>query len=93
MDVDTAVTEVAAAVGLAEGEAGIRDILAALLTAEPAAVREVARLAELPVPIVAAVCGELRKRGIVDTQRPVRLTASGRDAVLAANGGTIAPGP
>jgi predicted methyltransferase/DNA-directed RNA polymerase subunit RPC12/RpoP len=87
MDVDTAVTEVAAAVGLAEGEAGIRDILAALLTAEPAAVREVARLAELPVPIVAAACGELRKRGIVDTQRPVRLTATGRDAVLTANGG------
>jgi predicted methyltransferase/DNA-directed RNA polymerase subunit RPC12/RpoP len=87
MDVDTAVTEVAAAVGLAEGEAGIRDILAALLSAEPAAVREVARLAELPVPIVAAVCGELRKRGIVDTQRPVRLTASGREAVAAATGG------
>jgi predicted methyltransferase len=89
MDVDTAVTEVAAAVGLAEGEAGIRDILAALLTAEPAAVREVARLAELPVPIVAAACGELRKRGIVDSKRPVRLTASGRDAVLTANGGTV----
>jgi N4-bis(aminopropyl)spermidine synthase len=89
MDVDTAVTEVAAAVGLAEGEAGIRDILAALLSAEPAAVREVARLAELPVPIVAAACNELRKRGIVDTQRPVRLTSSGRDAVQAAAG---APG-
>jgi N4-bis(aminopropyl)spermidine synthase len=88
MDMDTAVTEVAAAVGLAEGEAGIRDILAALLTAEPAAVREVARLAELPVPIVAAACGELRKRGIVDTQRPVRLTAVGRDAVVASVGGT-----
>ncbi len=86
MDVDTAVTEVAVAVGLAEGEAGIRDILAALLTAEPAAVREVARLAELPVPIVAAACGELRKRGIVDTQRPVRLTAGGRDIALAATG-------
>ncbi len=89
MDVDTAVTEVAAAVGLAEGEAGIRDILAALLTAEPAAVREVARLAELPVPIVAAACGELRKRGFVDSKRPVRLTASGREAVLTANGGTV----
>jgi predicted methyltransferase/DNA-directed RNA polymerase subunit RPC12/RpoP len=88
MDVDTAVTEVAGAVGLAEGEAGIRDILSALLSAEPAAVREVARLAELPVPIVAAVCGELRKRGIVDTQRPVRLTAAGRAAVRAAAGGT-----
>jgi predicted methyltransferase/DNA-directed RNA polymerase subunit RPC12/RpoP len=75
-------------VGLAEGEAGVRDILVALLSAEPAAVREVARLAELPVPIVAAVCNELRKRGIVDTQRPVRLTADGRKAVMAASGGT-----
>jgi N4-bis(aminopropyl)spermidine synthase len=87
MDVDSAVTEVAAAVGLAEGEAGIRDILAAVLVAEPAAVREVARLAELPVPIVAAACNELRKRGIVDTQRPVRLTADGRKAVEAVSGG------
>jgi N4-bis(aminopropyl)spermidine synthase len=86
MDVDSAVTEVAAAVGLAEGESGIRDILAAVLAAEPAAVRDVARLAELPVPIVAAACNELRKRGIVDTQRPVRFTAAGRDAVAAANG-------
>jgi len=86
MDVDTAVTEVAAAVGLAEGESGIRDILAAVVAAEPAAVREVARLAELPVPIVAAVCNELRKRGIIDTQRPVRLTAKGREAVAAAGG-------
>ena len=81
MDVDSAVTEVAAAVGLAEGESGIRDILAAVLAAEPAAVRDVARLAELPVPIVAAACNELRKRGIVDTQRPVRFTAAGRDEI------------
>lgn len=86
MDLDSAVTEVAAAVSLAEGEAGIRDILAALLSAEPAAVREVARLAELPVPIVAAACNELRKRGIVDMQRPVRLTAGGREAVSAVVG-------
>jgi N4-bis(aminopropyl)spermidine synthase len=87
MDVDSAVTEVAAAVGLAEGEAGIRDILAAVLVAEPAAVREVARLAELPVPIVAAACNELRKRGVVDTRRPVRLTSDGRKAVEAVSGG------
>ncbi len=88
MDVDSAVTQVAAAVGLAEGEAGIRDILAAVLVAEPAAVREVARLAELPVPIVAAACNELRKRGFVDTQRPVRLTTDGRAAVDAVTAGT-----
>ena len=87
MDIDEVVTAVAAAVGLAEGESGIRDILSALLTAEPAAVREVARLAELPVPIVAASCNELRKHGIVDTQRPVRLTDSGRSAVAAATAG------
>ena len=85
MDVDEIVTAVAGAVGLAEGESGIRDILLAVLAAEPAAVREVARLAELPVPIVAAACNELRRRGIVDTQRPVRLTPAGRSAVTAAN--------
>lgn len=85
VDVDEIVTAVAGAVGLAEGESGIRDILVAVLAAEPAAVREVARLAELPVPIVAAACNELRRRGIVDTQRPVRLTPVGRSAVAAAN--------
>jgi N4-bis(aminopropyl)spermidine synthase len=84
-DLDEIVTAVAGAVGLAEGESGIRDILAAVLAAEPAAVREVARLAELPVPIVAAACNELRRHGIVATQRPVQLTPAGRSSVAAAN--------
>ena len=43
MDLDTVVAEVAAAVGLAEGEAGVRDILAATASAEPAAVREISQ--------------------------------------------------
>jgi N4-bis(aminopropyl)spermidine synthase len=86
MDVDKVVAEVATAVGLAEGESGIRDILAALLEAEPVAVREIARLAELPVPIVAAACNELRRHGVVDTQRPVRYTSAGRSAVATAAG-------
>jgi N4-bis(aminopropyl)spermidine synthase len=88
MDMDQVVASVAIAVGLAEGESGIRDILAAIVASEPAAVREVARRAELPVPIVAAACNELRKRGVVDTQRPVRFTAAGRAAVAAATGAT-----
>ncbi len=83
MDLDAVVADVAAAVGLAEGESGIRDILAAVQSAEPAAVREVSRLAELPVPIVAAACNELRRRGVVDTRRPVRLTEAGRTALAA----------
>jgi N4-bis(aminopropyl)spermidine synthase len=83
MDLDAVVAEVAAAVGLAEGEAGVRDILGAVLSAEPVAVREVSRLAELPVPIVAAACAELRKRGVVANTRPVALTLAGRTAVSA----------
>jgi N4-bis(aminopropyl)spermidine synthase len=88
MDMDQVVAEVAMAVALAEGESGIRDILAAIQACEPGAVREVARRAELPVPIVAAACNELRRRGVVDTQRPVRFTDAGRAAVAAATGAT-----
>jgi len=78
MDVDAVVAEVAAAVGLAEGPAGVADVLRVIARHEPVAAREVSRRAELPVPIVVAVCNELRKRGVVDRARPVRLTAAGR---------------
>jgi N4-bis(aminopropyl)spermidine synthase len=81
MNLDVVVAEVAAAVGLAEGEAGVRDILAVTADTEPVAVREISRLAELPVPIVAAACNELRRRGVIDRTRPVRLTEEGRAAV------------
>jgi predicted methyltransferase len=78
MDLDTVITEVAAAVGLAEGEPGVRDILRVIAAAEPVPTRELGRQAELPVPIVTAVCNELRQRGVVDRTRPVRLTAEAR---------------
>ncbi len=78
MDLDTVIAEVAAAVGLAEGEPGVRDILRVIAAAEPVPTRELGRQAELPVPIVTAVCNELRKRGVVDRTRPVRLTAGAR---------------
>jgi hypothetical protein len=82
MDVDAVIAEVSAAVGLAEGESGVRDILRVIVRAEPVAAREIGRQAELPVPIVTAVCNELRKRGVVDRARPVQLTAEAR-ALLA----------
>ncbi len=72
------VHDVAAAVGLAEGEPGVRAVLAALVRLEPVSIRRLSRAAELPVPIVAAVCGELRKRSVVDEKRPARLTPHGR---------------
>jgi len=80
MDVDSVITDVASAVGLAEGASGVRDVIRAIARAEPVATREISRIAELPVPIVTAVCSELRKRGVVDGSRPVRLTQAGRDA-------------
>ncbi len=82
MDVDAVIAEVSAAVGLAEGESGVRDILRVIVRAEPVAARQIGRQAELPVPIVTAVCNELRKRGVVDRARPVQLTAEAR-ALLA----------
>jgi N4-bis(aminopropyl)spermidine synthase len=78
MDVDAITAEVAAAVGLAEGPAGVADVLRVIARHEPVAAREVSRRAELPVPIVVAVCNELRKRGVVDRARPVQLTTAGR---------------
>ena len=79
MDVDSVIAEVASAVGLAEGASGVRDVIRAIARAEPVATREISRMAELPVPIVTAVCNELRKRDVVDRSRPVRLTQEGRD--------------
>jgi predicted methyltransferase/GNAT superfamily N-acetyltransferase len=87
MDVDVIAAEVASAVGLAEGPAGVRDVLRIIAHHEPVPTREVGRLAELPVPIAAAVCNELRKRGVVDQARPVRLTEAGRAGLAAAGAG------
>ena len=50
---------------------------------EPVSTRRISRAAELPVPIVAAVCGELRKRAIVAEERPTRLTPAGRELFAA----------
>ncbi|HEV2376137.1 MAG TPA: bis-aminopropyl spermidine synthase family protein [Streptosporangiaceae bacterium] len=91
MNVDAIAAEVAAAVGLAEGPAGVIDVLRVIAREEPVATRDLARGTELPVPIVTAVCNELRKRGVVDRSRPVRLTPAGREA-LAGTAGTGQPG-
>jgi predicted methyltransferase len=90
VNVDAVAAEVAAAVGLAEGPAGVTDVLRVIARHGPVASREIARRTELPVPIVAAVCNELRKRGMVDPSRPARLTEAGRDGVAALAGAAAA---
>jgi predicted methyltransferase len=72
------VGEVATVVGLAEGDAGVADVIRAVARLEPVAVRKVSRATELPVPFVSAICNELRKRGVVSAERPVQLTPHGR---------------
>jgi len=83
MDIDAIAAEVAAAVGLAEGESGVRDVLEVVAREGPVATRQIGMQAGLPVPIAAAICNELRKRGVIDERRPVRLTAAAH-AILAA---------
>jgi N4-bis(aminopropyl)spermidine synthase len=75
---DVVVAEVARAVGLAEGARGVEAVIAAVSRLEPVSVRVLGRAADLPVPIVAAVCGELRRRGLVSEARPVQFTVEGR---------------
>jgi N4-bis(aminopropyl)spermidine synthase len=93
MDMDSVIADVALAVGLAEGRSGVSDVLTAIARSEPVAVRDVSRMAELPVPIVAAVCNELRQRGVVDRARPVRLTPVGRDLLAQQHAGLRAACP
>jgi N4-bis(aminopropyl)spermidine synthase len=74
---DAIVREVTGAVGLAEGEAGVRGVIGVVRRSGPVATRTLSRATGLPVPIVAAIAGELRKRGIVTRERPTRLTRQG----------------
>jgi predicted methyltransferase len=73
------VAEVADAVGLAEGEPGVRAVISALARLEPVSIQRLSRASHLPVPIVASVCGELRKRNVVSHQRPAQLSRVGRE--------------
>ncbi|MGW0944146.1 GNAT family N-acetyltransferase [Streptomyces sp. NPDC002623] len=74
-------TEVADAVRLQEGPPGVRSVLRALRRLAPASTKDLSRATGLPVPIVAAMGNELRRRGLVTKERPSRLTEAGTDLV------------
>ncbi|MDX3117327.1 GNAT family N-acetyltransferase [Streptomyces scabiei] len=78
---DSVLTEVAEAVRLQEGPPGVRSVLRALRRLAPASTKELSRATGLPVPIVAALGNELRRRGLVTEARPSRLTEAGADLV------------
>lgn len=78
LTLDSVCSAVARAVGLDEGSPGVRTLLRLIARTEPASVRDLSRTSRLPVPIVAAICNELRGHGLVSSQRPVQLTDAGR---------------
>ena len=67
-------------------------MLTALARLEPVSTRRLSRAAELPVPLVAAICGELRKRDVVAPSRPSQLTPGGRQLFGGGNLGLGGPG-
>ncbi|MFF3844557.1 GNAT family N-acetyltransferase [Streptomyces sp. NPDC002328] len=74
-------TEVADAVRLQEGPPGVRSVLRALRRLAPASTKDISRATGLPVPIVAALGNELRRRDLLTSERPSRLTPAGLDLV------------
>jgi predicted methyltransferase len=77
--------EVARAVDLQEGEAGVEQVLRAIQQLDPASTRAVARQAGLPLPVAAAVSNELRRRGLVTRDRPSKLTVRGQSLLGASS--------
>jgi len=71
-------SDVAVAAGLQEGPRGVEEVLRHL-AGGPTATRQLSRLTGLPVPVVAAVCGELRRLGLLTRERPSRLSETGRE--------------
>jgi len=71
-------TSVAVAVGLREGRQGVEDVLRHLAGPAPA-IRGLSRHTAIPVPLVAAICNELRRLGLLAPGRPARLSEAGRE--------------
>lgn len=69
--------EVATHARLAEGAEGVRRILRTVFAAEKIPIRNIAQQVGLPVPVVAAVRGELEKRGILTRKGGVSLSDEG----------------
>jgi predicted methyltransferase/DNA-directed RNA polymerase subunit RPC12/RpoP len=77
LDPEAVAAEVAGAVRLAEGPAGVRAVVREIARGA-GSTRAVGRATALPLPVVAAICGELRTRGVLTADRPARLTPAAR---------------
>ncbi|HPA47479.1 MAG TPA: bis-aminopropyl spermidine synthase family protein [bacterium] len=71
--------EIADAVRLREGPMGVQTVLWSLRWGRPLSTQEWSRSCRLPIPVVAAIRGELVKRGLMEEGRRPRLTPKGED--------------
>lgn len=91
-DLADVTSAVARAVRLEEGPPGVRTVLQQLAQKEPVSVRALSRASGLPVPVVAAICNELRAMGLVSDRRPAQLTDDGRALTEAFRAPSVAAG-
>jgi len=66
---------------LAEGAEGVRRIFRAIFLADTIRIQDLARMVALPIPVVAAVRGELEKRQLVKRKGGISLTKDGLSLV------------
>jgi predicted methyltransferase len=83
--------DVAAATSLREGREGVAGIVRAVAGEGPLALRDLARLVRMPLPVVSAVRRELESRGLFERGQGVGLTAAGRAFAAEALGLAVAP--
>lgn len=83
--------DVAEATSLREGREGVAGIVRAVATEGPLALRDLARLVRMPLPVVSAVRRELETRGLFERGQGIGLTATGRDFAAETLG--LAPKP
>lgn len=84
--------DIAATVGLREGEPGVVALLRQIAAGRAVATRRLSRQTGIPVPMVAAICGELRRAGLVAPGRPARLSEAGWALAEALGGAPAAAG-
>lgn len=81
IDSSALLRDVATHARLAEGAEGVRRILRTVFVAQQIPIRNIAQQVGLPVPVVAAVRGELEKRGILTRRGGVSLSDEGLGVV------------